>query len=144
MNRTQRRAMRTMRKPTIIEVENVFGPIDLFVHQLRRGEVFCSSDNVPLYCDENGQFWAAGPAVRGFAEVWSELSAKWKLGIDLEPVFQLASRLEYDMPIDPPLVESIQATIDKCREAYRGMDMYAVKSVVRTQEIGWRLRGETI
>lgn len=121
--------------PMLHEIERVFAPIDRFIAELRSGEVTCDSTGTVIFKDAEGHWYEAQPAILGFAEVWDKLAQKWALQIDTATLYQLVNRLKYNMPIDPPFVDQLQTSIDGIREAYRRMDVFETKKVVRTEEI---------
>jgi hypothetical protein len=123
------------RTPLLHEVDQVFAPIDRFIDQLKAGEVYCDSTGCTLFQDNEGNLYEAGPAVLGFAEVWEKLAQKFALNVDTVTLYQWANRLKYNMPIDPVFVAQLERSIDGIRSAYRSMDVFQTKSVVRTEEI---------
>ena len=56
------------KRPTLAQVQTVFGGIELFCSQLMAGEVYSTEDGTVLYKDLEGLYYIAHPAVLGLAE----------------------------------------------------------------------------
>lgn len=121
-------------RPHLAEVAGAFALIDAAMRQIASGEVFADQKGTPIFQAE-GEWHETAPALLGWVDLWQRLSDKNALGLDLAPLFQLANRLSYGVPLTPEGVEAAQKCVDACRKAYRSMDVFAVKEEVRTQEI---------
>ena len=146
MNRAQRRQSIKLRsryvqkrnriiKPWLHEIHLVFAPIDAVFDQLKSGEILCDDKGVPIFKDFEGQLYELCPAIEGWIETWEALSRNFRFHLDLEPLKKLNKKLEYGVILNEKDVEDGYSVINRCRELFRNMDVHAVKSVVRTQEI---------
>ena len=121
-------------KPWPHEVHRVFAPIEWMFDELRRGEITELAGQA-AFRDIDGGWFAAVPALEGWLDTWQRLDHQYRLGIDFAPLQRLASALEHNELMTAGDIEAAYAVIARCREAYREMDVYAVKSVVKTTEI---------
>lgn len=134
--RTQHHAKRNgIVKPWLHEIHYVFAPIDAVFDQLKTGEIMCDEKGTPIFRDFEGKLYELCPAIDGWVETWDAIARKWGFELDLEPLAKLSRKLNYGVILTPADVEAGHAVINRCRELFRGMDVYAVKSEVRTQEI---------
>ena len=65
----------------------------------------------------------------------NRLELKRILLLDLGPACKIIARLRYGTPIPPELVAQCQGVVDQCKRAYRRMDVYEIRGVVKTQLI---------
>lgn len=130
-----RRNWANMARPLLHEVNMVFAPIDAFLRQLATGVVACAETGEPVFSDMEGDLYQATPAVRGFVSAFERILNYYGLDIDTGPIVKLCNKLDAGMPITEGAVQHCQAIIDRCRAAYREMDMYQVKSLVNTELI---------
>ena len=148
MNRTERRAAARAKplpphylrckpgrviKPWPHEVHRVFAPIEWMFDELRRGEITELAGQA-AFRDIDGGWFAAAPALEGWLDTWQRLDRQYRLGIDFAPLQRLAGALEHNELMTAGDIEAAYAVIAQCREAYREMDVHAVKSVVKTTE----------
>lgn len=134
MNSSKRRHRQRIVRPHLAEVAGAFAMIDAAMRQIASSEVFADEKGTPIF-QVDGEWYETAPALLGWVDLWQRLSDKNALGIDIAPLFQLANRLSYGVSLTPEGVEAAQKCVDDCRRAYRGMDVHAVKSEVRTRQI---------
>ncbi|AXK39646.1 hypothetical protein [Crenobacter cavernae] len=147
MNRTQRRsAARTKpampprrrytgpNRPTLAEVHQVFAPIDWMFDEMRQGEV-SEMSGVAAMRDVERNWYQIGPALAGWIDCWQRLDRRFSLGLDLTPLCELGRKLDDGELMTMAEIDAAYAVINRCRELYRQMDVYEVKTVVRTTEI---------
>ena len=139
MNRAQRRLKK---RPTLAQVQSVFGGVELFAQQLIRGEVDASPDGTILYRDLEGMYYVAYPALEGLIETWMDIAARARLTFDFDALRIVCRRLEYQMFIEPELAKRFANVIAEMKKSYSLMNMYEVKEVVRAAEIRWRIAGD--
>lgn len=130
------------KRPTLAQVQTVFGGIELFCSQLIAGEVYSTEDGTVLYKDLEGLYYIAHPAVLGLAEVIEALSKSFKLSIDFEAMKEMARKLKDKEEIPPEFAKRFEDSIIHAKKAYFRMNVYKVREIVRSLEIGWRIRGE--
>lgn len=152
MNRAERRAAAALAKklatqkhrpprqpgkpirPWPHEVRHVFAPIEQIFDELRQGEI-TEVAGQPAFRDSEGNWFTVSPAIAGWVDTWQRLNQQFGLGIDLAPLQALGEALDAGAMLTMPDIEAAHQVIVRCREAYRGMDVYAVKRVVRDSEL---------
>jgi hypothetical protein len=112
------------KRPTLAQVQTVFGGIELFCSQLIAGEVYSTEDGTVLYKDIEA------------------LSKSFKLSIDFEAMKEMAKKLKDKEEIPPEFAKRFEDSIIHAKKAYFRMNVYKVREIVRSLEIGWRIRGE--
>lgn len=154
MNRTQRRAAKKAKPPAkpaprrpgkIIrpwphEVHHVFAPIEWMFDELRQGKITEMAGQA-AFRDIEGNWFTVVPAITGWIDVWQQLNQRYGLNIDLAPLQALADALEHNELMTQGDIEAAYRVIARCRQAYRNMDVYEVKSIVTTIEIAIALAG---
>ena len=128
-----------IRRPHLAEIAGAFALIDAAMRQIASGEVFADEKGTLIF-QADGEWCETAPALLGWVDLWQRLSDQHAMGLNMAPLAQLANRLSYDVPLTPEGVEAAKQCVDACRKAYRNMDIHAVKSVVRTQEIAVAMR----
>jgi len=139
-----RRDLRRVAKcrPMLDEIYRVFQPLEHVFNELKRGEITCTAQGVPIFPDDDGTYYEIVPALSGWIDLWQRMDEQCALGIDLKPLTQLVGKLNYMMPLTPDDVQRAYDVINQQRQAYRGMDVFAVKKLVRTQEIAIALHNK--
>lgn len=121
-------------RPWPHEVRHVFAPIEQIFDELRQGEITEINGN-PAFRDSEWNWFTVSPAIAGWVDTWQRLNQQFGLNIDLAPLQALGEALDTGAMLTMPDVEAAYQVIVRCREAYRGMDVYAVKRVVRDSEL---------
>jgi hypothetical protein len=130
-----RRSWTAINRPLPHEVNMVFAPIDAFLRKLATGVIECAQNGAPIFDDVEGQAYEATPAVRGFVSAFNRILDHYGFEIDTTPIIRLCNKLDANMPINEMVVAHCQGIVDRCRMAYRTMDMYQVKALVNTELI---------
>lgn len=129
--------MKRVVRPTLPQQLEAFRlPDQIFAH-LATGEIE-SIKGVPCFIDHtesSGTWYAIAPAMEGWLSLWRRLCRRYVLAIDLYPIEIIARRLDTGAPITPEEIDAARRVIDQCRKAYRGMDVYVVGSLVKTEQI---------
>lgn len=120
-------------RPMLHEIHRVFAPIDALFDELRAGEVSSVLGEV-VFQDQEG-YHTAAPALEGWVDLWEMLKREYRLQLDLAPLHVLASKLRDGTLLTLAEVDAAYSVINSCRDLYRGMDVYQVKSFVRTQQV---------
>lgn len=128
-------APRRIKRPTLIDIFKAFNPVDAMLARLADGWIHEENGVAVFYDDEHSDWFEICPALRGWIALWARLDAHYHLGINLEPMRILVAQLADGSDVFPELVSECQAVVDRCRRAYRGMDMHVVGSMVKTQQI---------
>ncbi|WP_374537227.1 hypothetical protein [Chitinimonas taiwanensis] len=127
----RRRAL--INRPMLHEIHRVFAPIDALFAELRAGEVSAVQGEA-VFQDQDG-YHTAAPALEGWVDLWEMLKREYRLQLNLAPLHVLASMLRDGTLLTLDQVDAAYAVINSCRDLYRGMDVYQVKSFVRTQQV---------
>lgn len=131
----QRKRRKAVTRPLRSEVELVFRPLDLIFAQLRAGEVDACQGR-PVFRSFEGELCEVCPALEGWIASWRALNERFTLEIPVKPLETLRRKLHYSIPLEPAEVDAAWATVCAQRVAYsHKLDVYEVKSVVRTAEI---------
>lgn len=139
-----RRSWTAINRPLPHEVNMVFAPIDTFLRKLATGFIECADNGAPIFDDVEGHAYEATPAVRGFVSAFNRILDHYSIEIDNTPIVRLCNKLDAGMPITEGAVQHCQAIIDRCRAAYRNMDVYQVKSLVNTELIDLEFKRLTV
>lgn len=127
-------------KPTFVEVMLAFRPADELLLQLRTGFVDCLKNGEPIIHDKtDDDLYILAPALRGWVDAMERIMKHHRLNMDLGPMSRLASKLEAGMPINSQHIEQCQAVVNRCRAAYKNMDIFVVKELVKTQMIAFEV-----
>jgi hypothetical protein len=153
MNRTQRRQAAHTKplapprrrhtfgpsRPTLNEVRSSFAEIDHVFELLRSGEIEIHGD-IPAFRRETTDEWfQLAPAMHGWCDLWSRLATHYHLPINTAPLRHLVDEIHNDRFVSKAEVEAAWGVINIARAAYSQMDVYEVKSFVRTIMIADRL-----
>lgn len=151
MNRQQRReAARTKtvlrnkrkatQKPTLADIQGVFGHIDVMFERLKRTHQVNTVRGVPVMSDGQGDLHEIHNAIFGWVDLWKKLSERFNFIIDLTPLVIMSKRLEHGVPMSMELVESAHNAIDRCRAIYAHLDVFDVADMVRQQCQDYEIR----
>jgi hypothetical protein len=122
-------------RPLPHEVDLVFRPIDAMFEQLRNDQVDAVRGRL-VFVSFEGELCEICPALEGWIKVWELLDRRFELGIPTQPLDVLRRKLDAGMPLELTEVDAAWQTICAQRRAYAWrLDMFEVKSVVRTAEI---------
>ncbi|WP_137010107.1 hypothetical protein [Aquitalea aquatilis] len=122
-------------RPSLVEVHRCFAPIDHMLDCLDAGEIYVIDDVVVFKDFEDSTWYALVPAMLGWCELWQRLALHYRLDIDTGPVRVLMGKLERAEYLAKEEIAAGRAVVDLTRRAYMGMDVYEVKSFVRTQQL---------
>lgn len=128
--------MRVVR-PTLPQILEAFRLPEQIFAQLATGEVE-SIQGVPCFIDRteaSGTWYAIAPAMEGWLSLWERLVRRYALAIDLHPIEIVSRRLDTGAPITPEEIDAARRVLDRCRKAYRCMDVYVVGSLVKTEQV---------
>lgn len=126
---------RRITRPTLLQQLEAFRLPDQIIAALRSGEIETINDK-PCFRDlsESAYVWyEIAPAIGGWVSLWRRLCERYRLVIDLRPVELVARRLELGSMMHPEDIDRAAAVFDVCRHAYRAMDVYEVRSIVKTE-----------
>lgn len=122
-------------RPTFADMMKAFNCIDAMLARLADGWIHELSGAAVFKNPQDGVWYEIPAAMEGWVALWERLDARYQLGIDLGPARKIVARLRYGTPIPPELAAQCQAVVDQCKRAYRRMDVYEIRSVVKTQLI---------
>lgn len=120
-------------RPTFTDMYKAFGCIDAMLGRLADGWIHEIQGATVFKNPQDGVWYDIPEALAGWIALWERIDAKYGLGLDLAPAHKLANRLRYSTPITPELVQQCAAIVVQCKRAYRGMDVYEIGAIVKTQ-----------
>jgi hypothetical protein len=148
MNRATRRALARaqpqpiqrhrpgkINKPHLDEVYRAFAPIEEIFDALRTGSVDSLGDIPVIRSESANMYYEMAPSIAGWVDCWELMRVKLGFDVDLVPVAQLAAKLKSGEPLTVDELDAAYAAVDRCRRIYRSLDVYEVRSIVRTQQI---------
>lgn len=122
-------------RPNFADMMKAFGCIDAMLARLAEGWIHEIQGAAVFRNPQDGVWYEIPAAMEGWIALWERLDARYQLGIDLGPARKVVARLRYGTPIPPEMVAQCQAVVDQCKRAYRRMDVYEIRGVVKTQLI---------
>lgn len=126
---------RRPQRPNIADMMKAFGCIDAMLSRLAQGWIHEIQGAAVFKNPEDGVWYEIPAAMEGWVALWERLDTRYDLLLDLGPARKIIARLRYGTPIPPELVAQCQAVVDQCKRAYRRMDVYEIRGVVKTQLI---------
>lgn len=82
------------------KVQAVFSPLESILEQLEKDGTIDVAGARPVFQDHNDGCWyESSPAIRGVVEAYQIHERRTGRPLNLEPLSQLANKLEYGMPI---------------------------------------------
>lgn len=126
---------RRPQRPNIADMMKAFGCIDAMLSRLAQGWIHELQGAAVFKNPEDGVWYEIPAAMEGWVALWERLDTRYDLLLDLGPARKIIARLRYGTPIPPELVAQCQAVVDQCKRAYRRMDVYEIRGVVKTQLI---------
>jgi hypothetical protein len=132
------RRARLRKLPTFADMARAFGAIDAMLVRLGEGWTHAIQGE-PVFRNGADETWySMPPALDGWVALWARIDTRYRLGLDLDPVRQIARRLAVGTAIDPALVARGVSTVTACKRHYRKMDVYAIGAIVKTEMIAQR------
>lgn len=122
-------------RPTFTDMFKAFGCVDAMLARLSEGWIHEIQGAAVFRNPQDGVWYDIPEALAGWIALWERIDAKHGLGLDMDPARKIANRLRYGSPITPELVQQCAALVVRCKRAYRGMDVYEIGSLVKTQLI---------
>jgi hypothetical protein len=135
----RRRRIFGLTRPTLDEVRVCFAEIDHIFELLRAGEIDLHGDVPAFRAGETGEWFQLAPALHCWSDLWDKLATHYHIPINTTSVRRLVDQLHAGEMVTETEVRQAWATINIARDAYRQMDVYEVKSFVRTIMIKDRL-----
>lgn len=126
---------RRTQHPTFADMMKAFGPVDAMLARLADGWIHELQGAAVFHNPQDGVWYEIPAALEGWVALWERLDTRYDLLLDLGPARKIIARLRYGTPIPPELVAQCQAVVDQCKRAYRRMDVYEIRGVVKTQLI---------
>ena len=126
---------RRIMRPTFVDMLKAFGPVDAMLARLADGWIHELQGAAVFRNPQDGVWYEIPAAMEGWIALWERLDTRYDLLLDLDPARKIIARLRYGTPIPPELVAQCQAVVDQCKRAYRRMDVYEIRGVVKTQLI---------
>lgn len=130
----------TIHRPSLADIQGVFGHIDVMFDQLKRTHKVNTVRGVPVMSDGQGDLHEIHSAILGWCDLWKKLSERFNFIVDLTPLVVMSNRLEYGVPLSMERVESAHRAIDRCRAIYAHLDVFAVADMVRQQCQDYEIR----
>jgi hypothetical protein len=122
-------------RANLADMARGFGAIDAMMQRLAEGWTHEIDGRAAFRDPVSGQWYEIAPALDGWIALWERLDRHYTLLLDLDPMRTISARLAAGEDIPPELVDAAVALVTACKRAYRRMDMYEVKTIVRTQLI---------
>lgn len=145
MRRAEERALNRKRRgrqerpahiPMIVKADYCLSPLDAIFTQLElRGELDCLPDGTPIFTAMDGHTYPTHGAIEGVAEFFDQWAIRNGEQLRLAPLRQLAKRLEYDMPVDWPLLEEVRTLMPMLRRIAGRMTSEEASSLVLGAQI---------
>jgi hypothetical protein len=130
-----RKRQRLRQHPTIADMFKTFRHIDAALSKLADGWVFAEGETPVFQFDTGGEWLEFVPAIRGWAGAFERLLDRYKDGIDLSPLRNLADALERGETIPTEQAIACQSIVNACKKAYRRMDVHEIYSIAKTARI---------
>jgi hypothetical protein len=125
-------------KPTFVEMMLAFRPIEDVLRTLTQGEVECMPNGTPIHTDlAENEAYQITPAMRGWVAAMERIHAHHGQNLDFGPLVRLCNKLDACMPITKANVDECKRIVATSKAAYRDMDIYTVKSLVKTEMIAF-------
>ena len=124
--------------PDLHDVGLIFRPIHHLFAQLREGEVD-SARGAPIFKDWQGQWCEVVPALEGWSECWIRIAAGEGIDLPMVAVRKLASRLKYDVPMQPDDVAAAMVEIMACQRATLKIPRRTMGEYMRTEQVAIEL-----
>ncbi len=70
----------------------------------------------------------------GWIDLWRNMQPRFGYHLDLAPLEKLVNQLDYGMPTTRRAVQEAYAVINRCREIYRTLDVYAVREETKKEQ----------
>lgn len=130
-----RKRQRLRQHPTIADMFKTFRHIDAALSKLADGWIFAEGETPVFQFDTGGEWLEFVPAIRGWAGAFERLLDRYKDGIDLSPLRNLADALERGETIPTEQAIACQSIVNACKKAYRRMDVHEIYSIAKTARI---------
>lgn len=130
-----RKRQRLRQHPTIADMFKTFRHIDSALSKLADGWIFAEGETPVFQFDTGGEWLEFVPAIRGWAGAFERLLDRYKDGIDLSPLRDLADALERGETIPTEQAIACQSIVNACKKTYRRMDVHEIYSIAKTARI---------
>lgn len=117
--------------PVFLWADQMFSPIDNILAQIElTGELETDEHGTVICRAATGEIAAAWGAVDGVAELFDQWRIRHNAALDISPLRQLASRFDYGMPVDQPLLDAVRELMPRLRAIASRMAADQVDSLI--------------